>query len=593
MKKKFLTTAAIVTSLTLSAKELLPADIIAHVQTKDLSTSIREIESYTQTVLQGTPLALQFQPGMLPLLIPMATGLPAGTIDMGRPVHLLVANPTDQQEDIVATLLPVNNFNDSIAKTVGKQKQANGCFKLSNNFFVSPENGGYIAFGEDLFSVEKMGKLLKTWKPTPCKECKTISAIVDIEKILRLNKDIILETQKELAQDLEETSKSGDPSLEGIDKMIDSLYSEGFNLLKQAKGMRLNLDFTKENVSLQGVLTPKFDTELAAIAKLYSTDKSSFKLTNKLPENSPLTVSMNYNPALADIITPMIMRFAKPLSQFSMTKGTADTLEKSIKSYALLDGETAATMEFGGESFVKMTAYSSVIDAPKYLKEYKEQMLFSMKQVNEQYKLQNLPIEAKYSYKENAGKVNGISYDVVTMKYQETGEGLTPEQKLTTSIPEIKFALCSPDSKTIVAVMGNDHQMRLKSAIEKLNSKDLKKRKTTATLESIPNSQLAAGIVYPVSLIKDIVQLQFDIASSSSPEIKAMFAPMQNMLKAVPDSKQPVSFSYGVSDNSLCSEVHIPGKAIQEMIMTAMNLYMQQMPIQQHNPPIKSVPQKK
>ncbi len=583
LKKILLTTLAI-GAISANAKDLLPGNIILDVRTDKFESVIQNIEDFATQAVAGTPFAMQVQKGMLKQMLPMVTKLPPGAIDMQKPVRFVMSNPKKGKAPAFAIYLPVVDAKKTLSTLPGAQKQPDGTCKLMDGTFLAPTSNNYLTLSDSKAQAKAMAKTFPLLNQSKKKSNKTITATVDIQKILRLNKADIEDTS-DITASLSQAA-AVNPQLLGMTEFVKTAYTESLELLKQAKAVQLLIDINGKSLDIQTALFPKSDSELSNIAKAYSKIKPDYGFMAKLPQGMPMIFSAFYAPEVSKNVQNIMMRFVKPMKDAKATNALAKSMEASFSIYNLFNGQAAASMAFDSESMYKMTGYYSVIDSKTFLDEYGKATVDSMKAISEFYKSMGLPVKMKANYTKNAGKVEGINYSLIKMLYEPTKEKdalSAVEQAQIAALaaqPEMTFAIAAVDQKTVAIVMNNDYKTTLETAIKNYRNNSTSSEKNAAMLKPLPYNQFGSAVIYPLDLTKQVMLMQLNttkktLEKSGMAAATAGIDQIIAMMKTLPNSKHPILSGLGATSKSLRSELQVPSKAISEIVMATMNAYMQ------------------
>jgi hypothetical protein len=565
-------------ALTTQYKGILPADVVLHVTTGPLGKSIENIEAMVMKAVEGTPLAMQIQKGMLKGMI--LGLLPPGLVDLKGHAQFILCNPQlgAQGGPSLGVVLPVRGFKKKIAllqqAQIGVTAAQPGLYTM--NFMGSPmavaEAGpDHIVVGESPAGVKHVAGILRkqaVTSPLRKRTSATLMVTADLGKLTALNMPKIDEGFAEMTEELQQVVAGQDtpPVVKNLAQLAPNYMNSTKAFLLGLRSARFYVYAGAPQLRIAGFITPKRETPFRKMAEAYEATNPTYALANLLPANAIEVVAFNYDAAASADLNAFLAALTRDLATavLGQDQGTrVGTMMKKAMAMATGEGAMAlvANKDGSGQSTV---GYSRVADAEGYMKTVGELTDPVNEVLGAVLKLAEAPMRMTMVYNPAAGKAAGVPYAGLGWKIEPAEEGdgnPDPMTKMMQDMMDKQYARMTAVGDVIVYAQGADGETLLGEAIGALKKKTVRlggNARFTAALNATKPKQIAFVSAYLIDAVKTAL-LQNPAVAQAGPNVV-------QALKQLPKSTMPITMSIGVKKGSPKIQVTVPTKAVSEAV---------------------------
>ncbi len=587
---------------------VLPGTIVAHVTTLPLREIMQNIEAFAIAAAEGTPAALQIQPGFLNMVLAISNPLPPGLLDMDQPLQLFVCctKPLSEQPPEIAALLPMGDFKEKLEHAKGLNfavEELDGFLRITNPmnnlaFALVDAGKGYVAVSDSPAAANEAAAQFKAWeqKPPPAGTPPTAVLTIDIGKIFASNQQTIgqkiAELQEKIDRDEIAAIKNAPPQVQAAYKLLPRYLQTLTNFLGDIRSARVYLNIDNTNLRLSAYLTPKADTAFQRFAKAYASADVKYEQARYLPPHSAMVAC---GQMLAEGQTEFLPFFKSLLSDFGGTlidKSFGDNFSAQIEKCATsFQGHmvSAFTLPTEADAPIKIS-YSTVKDPVGCRKAISELCGSLGAFVNGMLGLMPIPLPMQFGvdFVENAGTINGVPFSAmkgkVALREGTDATALPPDaaQALAhmRAMMERNVQRLTVVENTLVMVEGGNDEKALAAAVQALRNKTEGMGADAAFQENLNaagNKQILFACIYPLDMIKALVMQMATVARDMDQPNNPLVDPnLAAVVRELPDSSSPISMAIGAKETkkedekgetllySLTANAILPAKAISE-----------------------------
>ncbi len=556
--RKLLLSSLILGSITLTAKDYLPQNLFLHVKTNKLGKSLDDVNAFAVEAVKGTRLQSKMQPGMLKMLLPMALGLPGGAINMEKPVHLLVGLPKDKVNGDASfgVIFPLDNAKTSLDTAMGVKKNANGTYTLANGLNVAPSLQGYVAFSDNQMNTLKFAETFKNNKFPKNNRGTTVSAIYDINKLMReVGSEAKTELLEEVEEGLAEVSKQF--PVPGIELCLKNAVGELFSLAEQTKALQVNLNLSTKGIDYHVLVAPQKESELSEISTIISGYKVGFNLLQKQLDPAQISITSQYDKALNDKLSTIFKRVMKPLEK-GQTKPFVEAMHSTFETYGRINGENSTTFNFETATKNQGTTILSVDNSEQFCDDYIKLIKNAPAQTKTLFESMNLPLTSDLTEVYHKKNINGASVSSYKVSYKLKEKGTLPPEL---SMPEdLTYCVASINNKHAIVCWGSDSEKQLKNVLARYKSNSQNSTRASQLLKSSSHNGLFAMAVDPLAIVKAFAS---DSNNNMPAELRALAAQSLTNLQPL---KTPIIITGGSVKKLLSLKAQIPTELINKLI---------------------------
>lgn len=281
---------------------VLPGAIVVHIATAPMREIVQNAEAFIMAAAEGTPAAMQFQPGFLNMMLAIYMPLPPGMLDMDQPLQFFVCcpKPRGEQPLAAAALLPVGNFKEKIEHAKGLNftiEDDNGALRMKNpvnntELVLVDAGKGYAAVSDSPAAAREVAEAFKAWDQKPIAGAAPTAVItMDIGKFIICNRREIDEAVAEIKDEIEQAARNdanAPPPKQAAYKILPRYLQATADFLGDIRSARIYLNIDNANLRISTYLTPKNDTKLYRFAKAYASADVNYEQAKYLPQRSAM-----------------------------------------------------------------------------------------------------------------------------------------------------------------------------------------------------------------------------------------------------------------------------------------------------------------
>lgn len=587
---------------------VLPADVVVHVVTSPTETALKNLEDYLLACIKGAPVPLQ--PGMLAIMLPRVTQLPAGSLDMTRPIEFVVCN-----DGSLGLILPTTNFGQQIndLQAAGRATlQPNGVYMVNSphgapSYMFDLGDRGVISSPKPEHP-QHIAPIMRAWDEDKPSGKATFTVTIDVGKLVAMNEKLIDEAfakaVKEVQDDLFE-NEDALPVAKEAAALLPMLFDDTKAIMAQMKSVRIYAYAREDVMTVSGYITPLPDTGLATFAKSYHEIEPSYELYKYLPQGAALTqCAMTSEKAFAPLKDPSAewVRRLVALVDPPLAPEAADIIRRAFGN---VNGESAiAFLLQEGQTIPTTITYLKPEDAENHKKTLKEVWGMLPSLVESVYAImpEPLPVKLEVKYIENAGTVAGVPYGKLDMKLAEGDPEAVAEmpenaRQIIDNLAESIAAYSQLHAYTdgvLVTIGGPDSVKQLEQAVVALRDKTIGAGNDKLLAESL-NQVKDKQVMFMSVMLLDLIKMQLLQQSANNP---VLFSGLGEAARNLSNSTVPLTLSLGThlspakdgkpATYSLKFLENIPAQAVNETVLAMIQLQMTMM--QNQMPPPDMAP---
>ncbi|MBN1256224.1 MAG: sigma-70 family RNA polymerase sigma factor [Planctomycetes bacterium] len=577
-----------------------PGDMIMHINTGPLETSIKDTEEFLIAVTKGTPAAALMYPGMTEQWLQKVAPIfepgnaPPGLIDQSQGIQVVFFNPAPEDPANIrfAVILPIRNLEESlsVAAQYGWQvtspkvdfENPDTSADFYHLDFIDPAPiqlglltglpNNCIAVGERQ-SLPALADTLKKWKSLKLPEDTTLRITIDVEKLMQVNVEVL---DTFLAELPEQMAEGNNP--EFIRKWLPNWLAMNRQVFEMLNGIRYDVSMNEEKLVLTGEFLPKAGSELERLVQAYENEMPTYPLLQLLPADSVAAVSSNIKPEVMEVIQVIRAKAEEFFGSHNPQIFLAEIEEPEEHSQllSLLEGEACmAVVPLSTGAGFKNANLTEVKDAKAFQEILPEELANFTDTFNDITQELAMPFSLESTFDDAAGEVAGMPYSKFAFKFAEVPPA--PEmaifqqywqhQQLTTftdrlviEINQQGFGLSEDDAVASLAKLINQ--------VEQANPGVGQREEFRAALQATDTKQLAFGAIYLLDTMKLLGQqpaaLQKLAADLPLSWLDDQVLMVSQALGELPDSTQPVTGCIGVEAGKLQIAVKLPTEVISE-----------------------------
>lgn len=573
--KRLLTLSILPLGLWSGSLQALPKGVALHAKLQPSDELVNNIGTFASSVSQGTPWMMYTQASMIKMMLPNLTQLPNQLIDFSKGAHLLVQNPKPGQAPLSGVWVPIVESKDWDKGIVAKgfKKSKDGLYRKEAPSSRKPATfllkglGPFIAMApseEAAQAVLEMKQSLgKTSPPS-----KSLELELDLQQIRSEHRQTIdmawqgFETQMK---------KSPMPAVGPFIKVYKDLM---MLLLDQSQSLHLSLDFSAQGLRQSFGLRTEKGSQLENALNTWSKVKGKApKSLAAMPKDSQSASYILWSPDVINALDPIVMPI---LSQLQKQSPTGLDLVKTHELWKKSTGDHVSFATYAkGDSFYTLSSQDirHGQQQQKLVRELMPKLGTWIQSLLSQIK--DMPMTLHWNWNNDHQKVQGYGVDQLLCHFEVKGDTPSAEAlkaQLKNSSFEQWNVVTEQQLISLQCQGGSVDAKEFESQLlAQTKGKSVLGQKASFKLglEQVEGSQ-AASLFYLLDIIKTSLDQQSD-------SFKYLPLPidMKALVAMLGRSQIASHASFKSSSDRGEIELTLPTEALQEIVMNAMQAFMQ------------------